>query len=261
MLEYDFKKDIRNERHFDIQGEHPNIKTWDRAVTYEQWLYNHWQYCKKEDPTPYIVGEEPKSNRKRKRDEVFTEAFKIARTQGVNEGMEFLETSAPYDVCTKYEQIQRALMKIRNTTTQHQNPAHPVSDFKHAPDVAENWQCLFINGDTGLGKTQWARSLLPLATVVSHRDQLRDCDFSKGVIFDDFEVGHWPPTAVIHLLDWDEPRGLDVKHGHVMIPAHTRKIFTYNGSLYRWLSKDATMEQQAACERRVHVVNITTKLF
>ena len=35
----------------------------------------------------------------------------------------------------------------------------------------------FHNGETGLGKTQWARSLLPFATVVSHRDQLRDCMF------------------------------------------------------------------------------------
>jgi len=260
-IEYDHKKDIRNERYFDIEGEHPNIKTWDRAVTYEQWFYNHWQYCKKEDPTPYIVGEEPLSNRKRKRDEIFTESFKLARTVDVKSAMDFLEANAAYDVCTKYEQIQRALVKIRNISTQTQAPARPQSAFVHAPEIVGDWQCLFINGDTGLGKTQWARSLLPLATVVSHRDQLRDCDFSKGVIFDDFEVGHWPPTAVIHLLDWDEPRGLDVKHGHVIIPAHTRKIFTYNGSLYRWLSKDATMEQQAACERRVHVVNITTKLF
>jgi len=102
---------------------------------------------------------------------------------------------------------------------------------------------LYINGPTGLGKTQWARSLLPEATVISHRDQLRDCDFSKGIIFDDFDVSHWPPTAVIHLLDWDEPRGLDVKHGHVVIPPHTRKIFTHNREFERWLSDDATAEQ------------------
>jgi len=43
-------------------------------------------------------------------------------------------------------------------------------------------------------------------------------------------VSHWPPTAVIHLLDWDEPRGLDVKHGHVVIPPHTRKILRIIGN-------------------------------
>jgi len=179
----------------------------------------------------------------------------------VQRGMEFLEENAPYDVITKYEQIQRALVKIRNGSTQTQSAARCASEFTDAPSVPEDWHCLFISGDTGYGKTQWARSLLPLATVVSHRDQLRDCDFSKGVIFDDFEVSHWPPTAVIHLLDWDEPRGLDVKHGHVIIPAHTKKIFTHNGSLWRWLSKDATQEQVAACERRITQIEVNKKLF
>ena len=111
------------------------------------------------------------------------------------------------------------------------------------------------------GKTAWARSLLPEATVVRHRDQLRDCDFSKGIIFDDFDVSHWPPTAVIHLLDWDEASGIDVKHGHVVIPPHTRKIFTHNREFEWWLSKDATSEQVAACRRRLHVINIHVSLY
>jgi len=260
-VEYTGKKDIRNERYFDIDGEHPNIKTWDHAVTYEQWLYNHWNYCKKEDPTPFTVGEEPMNNRKRKRDEVFTTALQTARTQGVTEAMSFLETNCPFDLVTKYEQIHRALVKIRNLSTQHQAPARAVSEFTCVPLIVDDWRTLFITGPTGTGKTAWARSLLPQATVVSHRDQLRDCDFSHGVIFDDFDVGHWPPTAVIHLLDWDEPRGLDVKHGHVIIPAHTRKIFTHNCSFDRWVSKDATDEQIEACRRRLNVVNVHARLY
>lgn len=103
--------------------------------------------------------------------------------------------------------------------------------------------------------------LLPDATVVRHSDQLRTCDFSKGIIFDDFDVGHWPPTAAIHLLDWDEPSGINVKHAHVVIPAKTRKIFTHNREFERWVSQDATGEQIEAMRRRVHVVNITRKLF
>lgn len=261
-IEYEVRKDVRP-AYFDIGLEHPNVKIWTRTCgsTYDQWFKNHWEYCKKEDPTPYIVGEEPMSNRKRKRDEIFTEAMNIARERDVHQGMQFLEANAPYDLVTKYEQIHRALVKIRNISRSSQADARALGEFPNAPLVADSWKCLFVNGPTGMGKTQWARSLLPLATVVSHRDQLKDVDFANGVIFDDFEVSHWPPTAVIHLLDWDEPRGLDVKHGHVIIPAHTRKIFTYNGSLYRWLSKDATQEQVEACERRVHVVNITRSLF
>jgi len=257
------EKDVRAGSYFNVGGEHPNIKIWSRAggSTYDQWFLNHWEYCKKEDPTPYIVGEEPKENRKRKRNEIFTEAIELARLHDVQRGMEFLEKNAPFDLLTKYEQIHRALVRLRQMRQNLQAPARSVEDFPHAPPVVDSWRVLYINGPTGLGKTQWARSLLPEATVVSHRDQLRDCDFSKGIIFDDFDVSHWPPTAVIHLLDWDEPRGLDVKHGHVVIPPHTRKIFTHNREFDRWLSPDATDEQVAACRRRLHVINIHVSLY
>lgn len=266
-IEYDHEKDIRNEKFFDINGEHPNIKWFVRlgaTSTYEQWLANHWTYCKKEDPTPFIVGEEPiptKANRKHKRDDVFSEAMDFARTEGVSQAMEHLRQNAPYDLVTKYDQIMRTMIAIRNSHMHTQEPARALDEFPLAPDIVDSWRCLYLNGPTGLGKTAWARSLLPEATVVRHRDQLRDCDFSKGVIFDDFDVKHWPPTAVIHLLDWDEPSGIDVKHAHVVIPAKTRKIFTHNCEFDRWLSDDATEEQRAACRRRIHVVNIHVKCF
>jgi len=265
LVEYEAQKEIRNQRYFDLGGEHPNIKVWVRAEgsTYEQWLYNHWKYCRKEDPTPFILGEEPslKESRKRKRDEVFGEAMDMARTVSVKAAMDFLEVNCPHELCTKYDQIFRTLVAVRNSYCKVVTPARSVSEFPLAPEIVDNWHCLYINGPTGTGKTAWARALLPEATLVRHRDQLRDCDFSKGVIFDDFDVGHWPPTAVIHLLDWDEPSGIDVKHAHVVIPAKTRKIFTHNGEFDRWVSKDATSEQVAACRRRVHVVNIHVKLY
>lgn len=261
--EYEVEKDIRGATYFNIDGEHPNILVWTRSggSTYDQWFYNHWEYCKKEDPTPFIQGVQPMEHRKQKRNEIFTEAIKLAREKDVKKGMEYLEQFAPYDLLTKYEQINRALIRLRAIATQHQAAARAVTEFNCIPLHSEDWHCLFINGPTGLGKTAWARSLLPGATVVSHRDMLRDCDFSKGVIFDDFDVGHWPPTAVIHLCDWDEPRGIDVKHGHVVIPAHTRKIFTHNCTFERWLSKDATDEQIAATRRRVEVLNIHARMF
>lgn len=265
-IQYDLQKDVRAATYFNIEGEHPNIGVWlasnPAKQTFEQWVKFHWDYCKKEDPTPFIVGEEPVAvSRKRKRDDVFTEAFAIARAQGANAAIKFLEENAPYDFATKHESICRTLIAIMNSATKTQAPARSVSDFNKAPTVIENWHCLYIDGPTGTGKTAWARSLLPEATVVRHRDQLRDCDFSKGVIFDDFDVGHWPPTAVIHLLDWDEPSGIDVKHAHVVIPAHTRKIFTHNREFERWIPDLATDEQISACRRRIHVINVHTKLY
>lgn len=262
LIEYEIEKDVRAGSYFNLDGEHPNIKVWTRSggSTYDQWFLNHWNYCKKEDPTPYIVGEEPLADRKRKRDEISREAMEICRRSGVNDAMKFLEENASFEFLTKCDQMYRCMMRIRNLS-RATTPARPLSDFALAPRIVHDWHCLFLNGPTRFGKTAFARALLPEATLISHRDQLRDVDFSKGVIFDDFDVGHWPPTAVIHLLDWDEPRGIDVKHGHVVIPPHTKKIFTNNCSFERWVSKEATEEQIAACRRRVDVINIHSPLF
>ena len=79
----------------------------------------------------------------------------------VQAGMQFLEKNTPYDLLTKYEQIHRALVRMRQISRNQQAPARAVSEFPHAPMVLENWQVLYINGPTGLGKTAWARSLLP----------------------------------------------------------------------------------------------------
>lgn len=57
-IEYDCVKDVRRPQYFDINGEHPNCGIWTRSreQTFDEWFYYHWRYCKKEDPTPHIVG-------------------------------------------------------------------------------------------------------------------------------------------------------------------------------------------------------------
>lgn len=264
FVEYENKKDIST-KYFDILREHPNIGIWvNRVQTYDEWCLHHWNYCLKEDENCFTIGEKPEL-RKRKRDEVATECRKRACETGVADAMSYLAENAAWEHMTKYDQIMRALMSMRNANRKP-DPPRPLSSFKDLPIIVDSWRNLYICGPTGSGKTAWARSLLPEATVISHRDQLRDCDFSKGVIFDDFEVSHWPPTAVIHLLDWEEPRGLDVKHGHVVIPPRTRKIFTHNSPFEDWIPQGddkipCTSEQKAAMRRRVNVVKIYHPLF
>jgi len=262
VIEYEHRKDVRNTRYFDIGGEHPNILIWSptNGQTYEQWLINHWKYCAKEDPTPFIIGPPPAAKEK-KRNAQMTQALGVCLTQGVNEAITLLEQSMPYDLVMHYDQITRALFAHRNKHGRPSKPARAVSEFKYTPLIADGWHNLFISGPTGCGKTQWARALLPGAPIIRHSDTLRGVDFSNGIIFDDFDVAHWPATPVIHLLDWEEPSGMNIKHGSVMIPAGTRKIFTHNLSFDRWVPKDATEEQIAAMKRRISVVNIHRSLF
>jgi hypothetical protein len=253
----------RSPNAFNVLGRHPNVRVANARVgTYSQSLVNMWTYVLKSDQNPLIFGAAPTSGGvKRKRDEFFSEALEIATSTSVQSAMEFLLKNCPYDALTRFDAIERALVTTRARSVQVSTQARALTEFPKAPSVPEDWHALFVSGPTGLGKTQWAKALLPGATIVSHTDQLRTVDFSKGVIFDDFAMSHWPPAAAIHMLDWDEPRGINVKHGHVVIPPHTKKIFTFNVEFDYWVPKEASFDQIQAMKRRITILAVNESLF
>lgn len=261
-----FSKQIqKSPKAFAILNRTADVRIPNRKIgTVAQSLLNMWNYAIKEDPSPLILGERPNGGKRSRDDErnsIFREAFNLATTESVESAMQHLCRESPYDLLTRYDTIERGLVVHRARMLRPKTPARPLSDFPQAPSVPDGWQNLFLNGPTGLGKTQFAKALLPDATIVSHTDQLRTVDFSKGIIFDDFAISHWPPAAAIHLLDWDEPRGINVKHGHVVIPPYTRKIFTFNDNFNSWCPKEASDDQRAAMRRRIMVFDLYNKLF
>lgn len=98
------------------------------------------------------------------------------------------------------------------------------------------WRCdaeiqsLILWGPSNIGKTQWAKFLLPRALIVRHMDDLTGYDPAKyhGIIFDDMDFLHYPRTAQIHLVDWEEESSIHVRYTVATIPARTPKIFTSN---------------------------------
>ncbi len=84
-------------------------------------------------------------------------------------------------------------------------------------------------GAAGLGKTEYAKYLLPKALFVSHLDDLGllndDCE---GIIFDDMSFNHLPRTSQIHLVDMDNDRSIHIRYKVALIPAHTIKVFLTN---------------------------------
>lgn len=117
-------------------------------------------------------------------------------------------------------------------------------------------QTLFLFGRTGTGKTEWAIQHFKRPLLVRHKDQLRKLQGGgyDGIIFDDFDVKHWPRTAVIHLFDLSRPSGIDVKHGHVVIPAGLPRVVTSNFTYDKVTPED----DSGAIERRLYLLNIET---
>lgn len=85
-------------------------------------------------------------------------------------------------------------------------------------------------GASGIGKTSYARALLPNALLISHLDDLalyEGGDYD-GLIFDDMSFNHIPREGQIHLVDIDEFRSIHIRYKTAGIPANTKKIFTTN---------------------------------
>lgn len=84
-------------------------------------------------------------------------------------------------------------------------------------------------GQAGIGKTEYAKYLLPNALFVSHLDDLGAFnDDYNGIIFDDMSFTHLPRTSQIHLVDMDNDRSIHIRYKVASIPAHTKKIFLTN---------------------------------
>jgi len=253
------KKISRQPKAFDLLGVHPNVRVANaKKSSLLESMVNMWNYVQKEDPDPMTLGTAPVL--KKSKNVIYREAIDLAEKESVAAAMDHLNMMAPMDYVQRMDQLTRSLTTHRDKKMRVTIPPRNVTDFENAPTIPEDWKVLFLWGKTGLGKTQFAKALLPEATIVRHRNQLNQCDFSKGVIFDDFDVSHWPPCAVIHLLDWDEVSGVDVKYGMVTIPPRTRKIFTFNKRPDAWapLTNEETFQ---AILRRMHVIELNESLF
>lgn len=106
---------------------------------------------------------------------------------------------------------------------------------------------LVLEGPSGVNKSQFAKALFGhgRVLVVSQLDQLKsyDADLHDGIIFDDMRF--YGRDLGIALTDVDENRYIKCRYEDALIPAGTRKVFTYN---------DWPFEEHAAIRRRcLHV--------
>jgi len=113
-------------------------------------------------------------------------------------------------------------------------------------------KCLIIIGKSGIGKTTWAKQIIPKpALFVSHIDDLKkfDCSIHKSILFDDVCFNHYPVQSQIHLVDSDNPRSIHVRYGTAHIPQGIRKVFTCN--------ENPLDLEHPAIQRRCQVIRVT----
>ncbi len=212
-----------------------------------------WQnrvYCSKDgDFTEW--GKTPKEPKEK--DTTYEEALDAPT---VEEGIKVVKAKRPRDYCLYGETIERNLKRHKK---QHFVSKYKLEDFNREPIILD--KSTLICGDTNCGKTHFASAHFKNPLFVRHIDKLSSLSTDNdGIIFDDMSFKHWPPEAVIHLLDNEHDSDINIRYKTAFIPANTPKVFTHNEE-NPFYKLDTSLEQQLAIERRLNRVIVLGKLY
>ncbi len=216
-----------------------------------------WAYSTKDDTRvgdTFIFGECPVPGVKKNQNEVYQRALAAAT---VTEGVAIVQSEQARDYCLHGEAIRR---NIKASKVVVFTAKFKLTDFLIQPLILIKPVLLY--GESNTGKTSFAVAHFKNPLVVSHIDKLKLLSpDNDAIVFDDMSFSHWPPEAVIHLLDIDFERDINVRYGTVTIPANTIKVFTHNNK-NPFYKEDIQQVQIDAIERRfqrVHVQNSIKK--
>lgn len=212
------KADIKNERYFDIDPYHPNIQAIKNFNATKAYVKKDGDF--KEWTSDQDTNEE--------------NFFEMAKTLDYENWFNFcINKKIPFAYANTIWN------HISDTDTIH---AYDCEDTLITESLRKySWGDLYmekpiiIQGETGIGKTCWAKLHAPKpALMVNHMDALKSFrpGFHKSIIFDDMSFTHMPREAQIMILDQHNSRQIHVRYGIVRIPKGTPKIFTCNVKIF-----------------------------
>lgn len=164
------------------------------------------------------------------------------------------------DHFSSWLRYEEGFKKYRKLVCVPDNPKHPLDSFSHEP--LELTKTTLIYGPSGTGKTMFALAHFENPLLVTHMDDLKDFDPQEhdGIVFDDMDFSDRSPTDMIHLLDTSIGRSIRCRFNNAYIPASTKKIITHQHPNCCYPDR-LPMDQKAAIDRRLCVVEITEKLY
>lgn len=232
LIRWATKRDIRGERHFDLEGSHPKIeacRNWKKSLNYLSKGGVYFDYSAE----GYEAEEEG-----------------IPDPEDFASKTEFLRACLGEHVPFGYAD---AFWKLSERVDKHiheEGGGHIVVPELNFRQPVPNGSTAVI-GPTGVGKTTWAlRHAKKPALLISHIEDLKALNNdTQSIVFDDMDFRHWPRTSQIHLVDTNLPRSINVRYGVVHIPANIQKIFTANPTSPPFLDDDAI-------KRRVLYINL-----
>lgn len=176
-------------------------------------------------------------------------AIRVIQAENFDNGLEIVKTSPELAKdylkdTLKYETSISRLYAIKT----YQNLKYRFKTMQSILKWKKHKHALLFMGPTGLGKTEYAKSLfdnpLFIRDINGLKELRRDHD---GIIFDDMFFADWPREKQIHLLDLTNDSQINVKYSTVTIPRLMPRVFTCNRPIFT---------ADSAIQRRIRLIKI-----
>lgn len=149
------------------------------------------------------------------------------------EAIDHLWEIMPGDMCKNAHNIESNVRKRMRTMPPTISYFGPYDYLFYPLNWNPKTHSLLITGEPGLGKTQFAKYLLHhefggFNYVKGTLHALRDCDFSLPILFDEVNMGTYPPDASKEITDVEHGGTITARYSDIVIPPGVPRIFLSN---------------------------------
>ena len=136
--------------------------------------------------------------------------------------------------------------------------------------ITASSKSIIFSGPTGCGKTSLAITLIAAlgagrAVKINTRDGFKAADGETGgIVVDDMEMVTWSPEELLNILNPEFDCTINCRYGDAHLRAGLPRIFTTNTTMIgrdTFLPQGRNAHQEAALNRRMHIIRIAGQLF
>lgn len=212
VIEFEKRFTTRQERLFDYRGRHPNIQPVRDVQKAIEYLAKEGSYAD--------FGQLPEPSKSSTWDDI----VQASKGPEVDWLRVVHEAKVSMHVAKRLRQLHES---CNNDLDEYDGSA--FSEILLT--IPQQFQSMLVVGRPGLGKTTWAKSVMPRpCLLVKHLDQLRNFrnGYHKSVFFDDCDFKHLPRSTQLQLCDYAAQCQIHVRYGVACIPANIPRLFCCN---------------------------------